>query len=89
MELLARMLHKLGFRRVAGVLDGDHASELSSLQTAFPEYFFTAIPADDIRDKKAATSKKKTGLLDTELKVKPDLRSSAIKVFNRLNDYFK
>lgn len=89
MELIARMLCELGFSRVAGVLDGDQASKLPSLRTAFPDYLFTAIPADDIRDKEPTSVKGKKGLLDSALKVKPELRSRANDVLDQLTDYFK
>lgn len=71
---LCQILRDLGFRKVAGLLDGDKTTELARLKKAFPNFYFDCIPAKDIRTKPARPSTGKVdGLLDIDMTVRPEL----------------
>lgn len=65
MPVIAQMLCDLGFERVAGILDQNQAPLRQRLSEEFPSYNFEAIPAEDVRTKKARPAKQPVkGLLD-------------------------
>lgn len=72
MKSIARVLHELGFKKVVGILDAKQTDELQLLQKQFPQYYFRAIPTDDVRDKKNAEGKVSRGLCDTVGKMHPE-----------------
>lgn len=57
MARIATVLSELGFSKVVGILDANKASLLPSLRQQFPQYFFDAIVADDVRTKSAVAAK--------------------------------
>ena len=64
-ERVASLLYELGFERVAGIFDKNERHLISNLQSKFPGYFFSSIPADDIRTKPAIEGREATcGLID-------------------------
>ena len=64
-ERVASLLHDLGFERVAGIFDKNQRHLIPSLQSKFGGYFFSSIPADDIRTKPATDGREATyGLID-------------------------
>jgi predicted ATP-dependent endonuclease of OLD family len=70
---LCLILKDLGFKKVAGLLDGDKADEAVRLKSAFPDFYFDCIPAKDIRTKSARSAMEAVaGLLDTKMTVKPE-----------------
>lgn len=87
MQLIAQTLWELGFRKVAGVLDGDMANQLTRLRTALPQFHFAALPADDIRDKDASESRAKSGVLDRNLNLKAEHRAAATTLADELAAY--
>lgn len=66
MHLLVKMLHELGFKRVAIIFDNNERNLIPSLQKTYPEYYFTHIPTNDVRDKK---EKGIEGLIDSTGKI--------------------
>lgn len=65
MQTIASLFTELGFERVVGLLDGNRSSLVPTLQKAFPRYHFAAIPANDIRTKRAVPERAEvTGILD-------------------------
>ncbi len=84
------VLQKLGFRRVAGILDNDRSDDLSELDALFPTYFVRAIPAPDMRTKRPVSAKAaKAGLLDERMTVRPELRIAVDALKHDLNQYMK
>jgi hypothetical protein len=53
MTLVCRVLKELGFRRVAGILDGNKSDVATALKKNFPTYKFLTLPTEDIRTKRA------------------------------------
>lgn len=85
---ICQVLKDLGFKKVAGILDGDKKTEVVKLIDDFPEFFFTNIPANDIRTKPArGASDQVIGLLDDNLVVKPELASATAKIFEALSSH--
>lgn len=74
---LCKILEDLGFKKVAGLLDGDKTAEADSLKKSFPDFYFACIPAKDIRTKPAREATEEiAGLLDTKRRVKPQFVES-------------
>jgi predicted ATP-dependent endonuclease of OLD family len=85
---LCRILQDLGFRKVAGLLDGDKAAEAKRLSEQFPSYFFTCIPAKDIRTKPARKATEEVaGLMDEKLTVKPEFVADLKALFGALSTH--
>lgn len=67
------VLRSLGFNKVAAILDNDRPEDLLDIKIAFPDFFADAIPAPDIRTKKAVKSRpEKLGLLNEDYKVRAE-----------------
>lgn len=81
------LLGELGYPAVIGILDGDQPEELEYLTARFPEYCFAAIPADDIRDKRASTSPAKLGLTDSQGHIKPQHLTPMQTLLDQLRNY--
>jgi len=87
--MIARMLHDLGFERVAAILDANKAYRLGEFQSLFPEYFFVAIPADDVRTKPERTAQNAVrGLLDEMGKLRPEFENTIKEMLETLQQYF-
>lgn len=85
---ICTVLKELGFKRVAGILDGDKSAEIPRLEAAFPSYCFVALPSKDIRTKKPrGPSAAVHGLLDEAFEVRPEYREQAIAIFTRVAEY--
>lgn len=85
---LCRILRDLGFKKVAGLLDGDKAAEMKHLSDEFPAFFFACIPAKDIRTKpERKATEKVAGLLDDEMKLKPEFADDLKKLFGALSEH--
>lgn len=70
---LCLILKDLGFKKVAGLLDGDKTAEAGNLKTNFPDFYFDCIPAKDIRTKPARKATEEiAGLLDSKMTVRPE-----------------
>lgn len=83
---LCRILKDLGFKKVAGLLDGDKSAEAVSLRASFPEYHFECIPAKDIRTKPARhASEEVVGLLDDKRNIRPEYVDSMKDMFMALS----
>lgn len=64
-ELIAKVLDELSFKKVVGLVDADKAGLLGKFRAKFPRFHFAAIPANDIRSKPATRARDaKIGLLD-------------------------
>lgn len=83
---VARVLDDLGYRKVVGVLDGNRAELVKELQGRYPRFHFLAIPADDVRDKKASTTKECKGLCDGAGKIHDEHRVTVKALFETLNE---
>lgn len=87
---IAALLHGLGFRKVAVLLDADKQSEVQAIAKLFPEFLATTIPADDIRDKPAHDSPGKSGLLDAKGRVvKPEFADQARATLESVVSFFE
>lgn len=85
---LCRIFKDLGFKKVAGLLDGDKVAEAASLRTSFPEFHFECIPAKDIRTKSAReASVEIAGLLDDKMIIKPEFIDPMKKMFTALSTH--
>ena len=74
MPKIAAVLDSLGFVRVGGLLDEGKETTLDELTRRFPSYFFSTIPASDIRTKPAEPPRnERKGLLDGTGKIRRDL----------------
>ncbi len=82
---LCIILKDLGFKMVAVLFDGDKKEDAAKLRVDFPDYFIDCIPAKDIRTKGA---RKATiaiaGLLDEQLKLKPEHAKDMAQIFANL-----
>ena len=90
MRTIAQMLWELGFRKVAGLVDGNRAAMVTDLSRDFPDFLFTAIPADDIRTKPAVRPREAVvGLLNEGNRtVRTEYREQSISVLEEIRDYF-
>jgi len=86
MHLIATILNSLGFKKVAGILDGDKATEVLGLNRTFEQYFFTAHPADDIR-KKVKYPDKSSLLNDDYSEVRTEFQKMTREMLNQVNSY--
>jgi len=91
LERILTLMSDLGFKKVATILDKNVSDIKDRLSQKFPDYYFTCIPTDDIRDKPARKeSAAVDGLIDQggekikEVHV-PDLK----KLFKNLNNEMK
>lgn len=87
-DKVCRLLQELGYRSVVGVLDNDKTALAERLGAQYPSYKFACIPADDVRPKKARpATAAKSGLLDENGTLRPDLRGAFSIVIEELQDY--
>jgi predicted ATPase len=91
MELIAQILLKLGFKRVAGFLDGNRAELTQALQAKFPTYRFFTLPADDVRTKPARKEYPAvSGLLDDKnANVRAEYLDATKQKFEEANAYLQ
>lgn len=88
METITRLLHELGYQKVAGILDGDKPTIAKRLNTAYPHYKFVCIPMDDVRTKPLRPERaEKPGLLDEHLKLRADMCAPVRQVFDEIRSY--
>lgn len=86
MGTIAALLSELGFKKVVGLLDRNRASLVPELEKEFPQYQFTAIPADDIRTKPASKPRPATsGILDEWGNIRSEHEEPMRKLLNNLN----
>ena len=86
--LFTRILSDLGFKRVVGVVDGDHAEMADQLKNEFPMYRFFVVPAPDIRTKPNSPAKTgKEGLLDSKGELQPQFRQQVAKMISDANSF--
>lgn len=85
---ICHFLNELGFKKVAGILDGDKAAEIPQLQKDFPNYYFAHISADDIRTKEP---RKQTcaveGLLDSKRRIRDEHKEATFNLLEELNHF--
>ncbi len=90
MTSVAGVLSDLGFRSVAGILEGDKVDAIPALLKKFPDYFFTSIPAKDVRTKRARKATPEVvGLLDTTSRLRPEHVSDVERLFSALEAYLQ
>ena len=83
------LLYDLGFKRVAAILDNDQRALIPDLREKYPDYFFAAIPANDVRTKPARPSQEDAeGLLDGGT-IRPEFEKRTTMLFSEINDYMK
>jgi hypothetical protein len=86
MRTIASLFNELGFERVVGLLDGNRSSLVPTLQKAFPQYHFDAIPADDIRTKRAVPERAEVrGILDETGNIRPEFTEQMRATLTELN----
>jgi predicted ATP-dependent endonuclease of OLD family len=87
MDVIACLLHELGFKKVIGILDNDKEQNKAKLQADFPEYKFLCIPAEDIRTKDERTIKAKKGLLDDKYRLREEYRKDTERLFGEIESF--
>lgn len=89
MELIAQILHELGFKSVVGILDSNKAELVGPLQGRFPGYRFLTLPAEDIRTKPGRkASNAVVGLLDdTNTSVRAEYVEATELMIDSINQY--
>jgi predicted ATP-dependent endonuclease of OLD family len=85
---LCRILKDLGYKKVAGLFDGDKTEEKKKVEIEFPEFHFACIPAKDIRTKpqRKATDEVQ-GLLDEKLELKDEHAIQLKALFDSLSKH--
>jgi len=85
---LCRILKDLGFKKVAGLFDGDKTEERDNAAVEFPEFYFACIPAMDIRTKppRKATGEVQ-GLLNEKLELKEEYAMQLKTLFGSLSTH--
>lgn len=85
---LCRILKDLGYKKVAGIFDGDKAEERDKTAVEFPEFHFACIPAKDIRTKppRKATDEVQ-GLLNDKLELKEEYAMQLKTLFDSLSKH--
>lgn len=87
---LCLIFKELGFKKVAGVLDGDKKEKAAELSRKFPDYQFITIPADDVKTKEArAATPEEKGLLDDKSKLRNEYEDDMKNVIAKVNEYLK
>lgn len=82
------VLDKLGFKKIAAILDNDRPTDLDYIKNKFPNLFSGVIPAADIRTKKEIKHKTgKVGLLDEEYNVRDELSDSLHDLLAKLKNF--
>lgn len=85
---LCLIFKDLGFKKVAGLLDGDKTFEAEKLRREFTEYYFACIPTKDIRTKPARKAiDEVTGLLDSKMTLKPEFSEAMKTIFSDLSTH--
>lgn len=89
MVKVAAVLNDLGYSKVVGILDANRADLAVDLAAQFPSYHFFAIPANDVRTKKAVPAKLAVaGLLDDDnISVRPEYIEQTRQLFKKANQY--
>ena len=86
MRIIATVLQKLGFEKVAGILDNNRAQLVEELNSEFPGFHFFAIPADDVRSKKPEKARLAvTGLLDKNCNIRTEYRIKVEALIRNVN----
>lgn len=85
---LCRILKDLGYKKVAGLFDGDKTEERDKAALEFPEFHFACIPAKDIRTKppRKATDEVQ-GLLNEKLELKEEYAMQLMTLFGSLSTH--
>lgn len=85
---LCKILHDLGYKKVAGILDGNKSEDKDKLEQEFCDYLFVCIPADDVRTKDSRPSVSEVvGLLDRNRKVRPEFMDESRELFQTVSDF--
>jgi hypothetical protein len=89
MGKVAQILSDLGFRKVAGIVDGNKVDLLDKLRNDFSAFRFFSIPAADVRTKAAVAAKAPVeGLLDdNNAEVRAQHVAPTHELFEQLNDF--
>lgn len=85
---LCRILKDLGYKKVAGLFDGDKTEERDKVAAEFSEFHFACIPAKDIRTKppRKATDEVQ-GLLNDKLELKEEYAEQLKTIFDALSKH--
>lgn len=83
---IAYILHRLGFKRVGAIYDGDKQGDYRSFLEQFGQYGYQAwiIPADDVRDKDERRIKGKLGLVNEKGSIKPEYAEELSKMIGEI-----
>lgn len=60
---ILEMFREFGYKKIFCILDGDKKDKMEGLKKEYPEYRFTTISRDDIRDKKGKLKKKEIDII--------------------------
>lgn len=85
---LCLILRDLGFKKVAGLLDGDKTKVAENLKNEFPDFHFECIPAKDIRTKEARKATEEVlGLLDSQMSLRAEFADPVRDMLSRLSEH--
>lgn len=85
---ILKILANLGYQKVMAIYDGDKCEEYERCKKEFPQYEIIKIWKDDIRDKKARTTKEKEGILDEHFAIKKEFKEKMKSFLSEINNYF-
>ena len=89
---VAYLLHKMGFKKIGAIYDGDKNNDYEKFNKEFSSLGYKAwiIPADDVRDKEEKKDKPKTGLMDKDKKyLKEEYKENLEMMFKEIDDFLK
>lgn len=86
MNVIARILYDLGFKKVVGILDNGKEFDKEALNREFPKYSFFSIPAGDVRTKKPRNERALVvGLVDENGIIRAEYKSQIKELFYQIN----
>ena len=91
MEKILNVLKDLNFKKITVILDNNVGEVEEELKRQFPEFQFSSIPTDDVRDKPDSPAREgKTGLIDRGgKKLKEKYIPELSEMFNSIKDFHK
>jgi predicted ATP-dependent endonuclease of OLD family len=81
------ILEDLGFLRVAAIFDNDKQKATEDTRAAFPLYYVSQLPADDVRSKAASNRPAKRGLLTSSYAIDPDYESATRAMVKEVSEF--
>lgn len=87
MDLFLSIFKNLGYKKICAIFDGDKKDDYETLKNKYPEYHFTILPEDDIRDKKDRTISAKQGITTEKGELKEEYVTLFSTMIGDINSY--